>query len=121
MPSLVPRISVPILLTLVFLSSPFTYGQQPTHVDEDHTKWIAGVIQAVQTIKPGMTRGDLQRLFEEEGGLSSRKQRKYVYKRCPYIKVDVTFAPVDQDPYNEKAADKITRISQPYLEYTIMD
>jgi hypothetical protein len=59
----------------------------------------------------------------EEGGLSTRKQRTYVLKQCPYIKVDVEFSPVanEKDLLEEMLEDKITKISRPYLQYSITD
>jgi hypothetical protein len=97
-----------------------------TQADEEHTKWIDYVMRSIATIKPGMTRKDLFRVFKEEGGLSTNTQRRYVYKDCPYIKVDVKFSPVgdtgmDQTPGTENPADKIVEISRPFLEYTISD
>jgi hypothetical protein len=38
-----------------------------------------------------MTRSDLLKVFATEGGLSWSTQRTYVYRQCPYIKVDVKF------------------------------
>ena len=63
-------------------------------IDQEHTKWIDQVMRSIATIKPGMTRRDLFPVFTEEGGLSTRTHRRYVYKHCPYIKVDVEFSPV---------------------------
>jgi hypothetical protein len=45
----------------------------------------------MKSIKPGMTRADLQKVFTTEGGISMRVQRTYVYRNCPYCKVDVEF------------------------------
>ncbi|MGH9515854.1 MAG: hypothetical protein ACRD3P_09290 [Terriglobales bacterium] len=117
----ISSILVSVLLLALLFSPTVSDGQQNSTIDEAHTKWIFDVMRIIQTIKPGMNRGDLKRVFGDEGGLSTRKQRKYVYKSCPYIKVDVTFAPVDQDPSTEQAGDKIVSISHPYLEYVIMD
>ncbi len=95
-------------------------------IDQEHTNWIGHVMKSISTIKPGMTRKDLFTVFIEEGGISTRTQRRYVYKDCPYIKVDVEFSPViDVDtnpgPAGENPKDRIVKISQPYLEYSIMD
>jgi len=80
-------------------------------------------MEAVDAIKPGMTRGDLLTVFTEEGGISTRVHRTYVYRSCPYIKVDVDFAPVTNpnDWLTEMSDDKILKISRPYLQYRIMD
>jgi len=86
--------------------------------DQNHTQWISGALRSMQTIKPGMTRADLLKVFTEEGGLSTAAQRTYVYQECPYIKVDVKF---DAPMHQELPTDKIVEISRPYLEWSIMD
>jgi hypothetical protein len=87
------------------------------------TKSITAVIDAVGSIKAGMTRADLLTVFTEEGGLSSRTQRTYVYRLCPYVKVDVEFTPITNpdDHLTELSNDKILKISRPYLQYSIAD
>jgi|SRR5271155_849850 len=87
------------------------------------TKSIESVIDAVDAIKPGMTRGDLLTIFTDEGGIFTRAHRTYVYRPCVYIKVDVDFAPVtNPDAWlTEMSGDKILKISKPYLQYRIMD
>src|ERR1700676_2149804 len=91
--------------------------------DREHTKWIASVMDSIQTIKPGMTREDLLKVFNTEGGISNRLHRTYVYKACPYIKVTVEFKPVEQqnDSFIEMPTDRIVRISNPFLQYTVAD
>ena len=96
-------------------------------IDQAHTKWVDQIMRSISTIKPGMTRGDLLAVFNEEGGLSTRTQRRYVYKHCPYIKVEVNFDPVEnqyggnQAMTVENPEDRIAKISRPYLEYAIAD
>jgi hypothetical protein len=50
----------------------------------------ARVLKKIAQIKPGMTRADLLKLFETEGGTSSRSYRSYVYREELFIveKVD---------------------------------
>jgi hypothetical protein len=98
-------------------------AQHKSDIDLEHTKWVESVMRSIFTIKPGATRKDLLRVFTEEGGLSTRTQRTYVYKRCRYIKVDVEFAPVGdlEEGSIEMPADKITTISRPYLDYDVLD
>ena len=103
-----------------------TDAQSRTLINQEHTQWIDQVMRSIATIKPGMTRKDLVRVFKQEGGLSTRTRKKYVYKHCPYIKVDVEFSPAsdmdaNQDAATEKPEDRIVRISRPYLEYSITD
>jgi hypothetical protein len=92
-------------------------------VDWDHTQWVSSVLAWTVDIKPGKTRRDLLRVFTTEGGVSTRMHQTYVLKQCPYIKVDVELAAVskEQDPLTEMPDDKITKISRPYLDYSIVD
>jgi hypothetical protein len=90
---------------------------------DEHTDWIAKSLKEIETIKVGMTRADLLRVFEEEGGISSRTSQRYGYRNCPYVKVDVVFEPVDKpnDSLSPNTEDKIIKISKPFLELPIMD
>ena len=93
-------------------------------VNSQHTKWIAQSLREMQTIKAGMTRAQLTKVFTTEGGLSTRKWRRYAYRECPYIKVDVEFKPVGTSkkyPHAESRNDVITEISKPFLEWSIQD
>ncbi len=110
-----------ITACLLISGTTVAHSEQPSSIDEEHTRWIASVIRAIDAIKPGMTRQEMKTIFQEEGGLSTRAQRTYVYKQCPYIKVNVVFAPVDADRGTEKPEDKVVSISRPYLEYSIVD
>jgi hypothetical protein len=89
-------------------------------IDREHTQWIDQVMQTIAAIKPGMTRRDLARVFTEEGGLSTRTHQTYVYRQCPYIKVEIEFSAVDRGR-DKSPDDKIVQVSRPFLEYSIMD
>jgi hypothetical protein len=89
-------------------------------LDEEHARWIQQVMHSIETIKPGMGRGEILLVFTEDGGLSTRSQQRYTYKHCPYIKVDVEFSPIDHGT-KESPDDKIVKVSRPYLQYPIFD
>ena len=99
-------------------------GVYESAVIETQTKLglhIANVLKQCQTIKPGMTRAALSKVFSTEGGLSSVTHRSYVYRDCPYIKVDVDFAPLAAKQDVERPTDVVTRISKPYLDWSVAD
>lgn len=87
---------------------------------QQQTLWVLKVMSEIGSVRAGMTRKELLKVFGEEGGLSTRTNRTYVYKGCRYIKVNVVFLRVDADE-QESADDKIVSISGPYLAYAIMD
>jgi hypothetical protein len=86
-------------------------------------KWVLKSLGEMKKVKAGMTRGDLLKVFAEEGGLSTRTQRTYVYRECRYFKVDVKFEPVGnvENRLAESPEDKIKEISRPYIDYGIVD
>lgn len=94
---------------------PVTLPGEPV-IDWGHTQWVSNVLLWTATIKPGMTRSDLLRVFTREGGLSTRTHQTFVLKQCPTIKVDVEFS-----ISGNEAEDKITQISKPYLGYGVYD
>ena len=94
---------------------PVTLPGEPA-IDWDHTQWVSSVLAWIDTIKPGMTRSDLLRVFTKEGGISTRTHQTFVLKQSPTIKVDVEFS-----ISGNEAEDKITQISKPYLGYGVYD
>jgi len=91
--------------------------------NQERFNWIAKVLRQIQKIKPGMKRQDLLKVFTTEGGISTRFQRTYVYSGCPYIKVNVRFkaATNESNGMEEDTDDIIESISQPYLQWSVMD
>src|SRR5215468_5791998 len=120
-----------ILLTVIIgiiqvppLSKTTTGGTNDQHID-----WVKNSLLKIQTIKVGMTRGRLLEVFTTEGGLSTGLQRTYVFRECPYIKVNVKFTAVgrperDTDgrvTLEESNLDVIKEISAPYLAWSVAD
>jgi hypothetical protein len=98
---------------------------------QDHEAWVTHALEKMETIKPGMTRVDLLKVFRTEGGLPPKGlqglRRTFVSRDCPYFKVAVEFEPVarlDQTATNprfltsvEDSRDIIVKVSQPYLQF----
>ena len=96
---------------------------------QDHIAWVTQTLVKMEAIKPGMTRGDLLKVFETEGGFSTGLRRTFVSRDCPYFKVDVEFKAVprpDRDNAGfvtlvEDNRDTIVSVSKPYLQFSITD
>jgi hypothetical protein len=120
---------VATILSVLMLSAAVIRTQQSSPRSREHTEWIAESLKEMETIKVGMTRADLLKVFTTEGGLSTRINRTYVFRECLYIKVDVEFEPVGttaRDPEGrvtlvEANEDLIKKISKPYLAWEILD
>ncbi|PQV65361.1 hypothetical protein B1R32_101101 [Abditibacterium utsteinense] len=96
--------------------APTTLAVRSNAANFQQTEWIVKSLQEMETIKVGMNRAQLAKVFTTEGGLSTRTWRRYVYRECPYIKVNVEFK-----PDSKGRSDVITKIPQPFLEWSIMD
>ena len=96
---------------------------------QDHDMWVGQALKEMESIKPGMTRGELLKIFRTEGGLSTVLHRTFVSRDCSYFKVDVEFQAVGRPERDssgrvtleEDARDIITKISRPYLQFSITD
>ncbi len=96
-------------------SSPVVETQTKLGID------IANVLKQCQKIRPGMTRAELSTVLSTEGGLSTVEHRTYVYRDCPYIKVKVDFSPSAPKQEAERPTDIVSRVSKPYLDWSILD
>lgn len=96
---------------------------------EKRDEWVRDTLAKMESIRPGMTRNELMKVFRTEGGLSTGLRRTFVSRECPYFKVDVQFRAVgrpDRDSdgrvtLEEDARDIIVQVSRPYLQFTIAD
>lgn len=81
---------------------------------------ILTVLQQTSALHPGMTRADLSKFYAPEPGLSSRELEIYAYRKCPEIKITVTFKPSDNAAPSQSYdnnRDIIVKIQGPYLGY----
>src|ERR1700722_18531312 len=101
--------------------------QEPTA--QEHIAWVNHTLQRMETIKPGMMRLDLLKVFRIEGGLSTGLRQTFVSRDCPYFKVDVEFKAAARPDSNtagfvtllQDNRDIIVKVSKPYLQFTTRD
>ena len=103
-----------LVLLLNLLAAATLLAQGTPAVATDHNQWVAYSLKEIQSIKVGMKRADLEKIFEREGGLGEAMHRTYTYRNCPYFKVDVDFSAASP---KEAPGDKIVSISKPYLAW----
>ena len=130
---MIRRSLVLVLLSIIAIGGSASF--QPTQsastepCAQDHEAWLAHVLEKMDTIKPGMTRMDLLKVFRTEGGLSTGLRRTFVSRDCPYCKVVVEFkaaARAESDNHGfvispEDNRDIIVKVSKPYLQFAIGD
>lgn len=84
---------------------------------------ISEILRECQTIGPGTMRADVEKIFTTEGGFFVPMHQRYIYRRCPLIKVDVDFnrSQPNQSDIDPRPTDTVSKISKPYLEWRIID
>jgi hypothetical protein len=85
--------------------------------------WVERCIKDFQSIKPGMTRSQVEKLLRHDGGLMQATQWRYRHPDCDYFKIDVDYS-VKRDSSGQlldSANDKVVAVSKPYLEWPVDD
>ena len=95
-----------------------------SEADHKNAQWVWELMEEMRAIVPGLTRGDLLRVFEPQGGLSHPKQQSFFCRRCRYFLVHAEFDLFDESaparlPYDER--DRVKTISAVYLGVAAMD
>ena len=117
------KIGILLIVGLLVIIVPRIYPQTQTANDQAHQQWLEERYREAISIKPGMSRADLLKLFDEDGGLQSIPAGRYVLKSCQLIQIEVKFNAqygVDYQPMPDKDL-KITNVSKPYLERMAID
>ena len=84
--------------------------------EAEHQQWVVHSLSEMHTVKVGMTRADLKKVFYGEGGLYSSAAQTFIYRGCPYFKIHVGFKPAEaQFGATENPKDKIVSLSEPFI------
>jgi hypothetical protein len=98
-------------LMLAGLLMPVHASEPVPQINPAFTKEVQGALTEITTIKPGQTEKELLTIFIQDGGLFQPENRRYLYRKCPCIKVEVRFG----------SNDRILTITKPYLELPFID
>jgi hypothetical protein len=101
------------------LTSPLLGQTQHMCQPKDYSHWLQMSLIEIQTVKVGMTRGDLLKLFTPDSGFGTGG--RFRYQKSWMIAIDVTFATNNGDPEKAQSTDVITSISKPYLDFAAYD
>src|SRR5579859_283202 len=87
------RLGRALLLALAFLAfvSVSSIGHSQQNAPCDECSAVQDALKAADQLRPGMTRKDVEVAFKSDGGLETGRWGRYVFRRCPTIKIDVQF------------------------------
>ena len=101
-------------------------GEAPqAKTSQERTVWVEKCLRDFESIKPGMTRGEIEKKFPMDGGLQGVSPGRFTHPECGYFKLDVEFDfkrnEKDQGRAILSPEDKATKVSRPYIERPYMD
>lgn len=122
------RITVTIMVALA-MSTGLCLCVAGTETDRnqqaDRVAWVAKCLAEFMEIKPGMTRAEIEKRMQKDGGIQSYVTVRYLHPECSYFKLDVEFSvkrnPDDQNRLVPSADDKAVKVSRPYIENPYID
>jgi len=112
-----------LIIALVALTGTQLGVSPQVNGEASHQQWLRERFQEAVSIKAGMNRADLLKLFAVEGGLNSIPPGRYVLRSCSLIHLDVTFdtpGGVNYQPVPDQDL-KIKEVSHPYLQRPYLD
>jgi hypothetical protein len=72
---------------------------------------------AAKDLQPGMTRADVEKAFEGDGGMQFGQTHRYTFKKCSGFKIVVEFKRLDGQPIGDWApTDVVVSVSKVYVE-----
>jgi len=121
------RLSTAIILAVICLTvAPVRPTPQRVLTADEvkHYDWLGHLLDEAYSINTGMSRADLLKVFDVDGGLQRIPPERYILRSCDMIKVKVQFELPKGTSRANLPPDKevrISAISKPYLERAIPD
>lgn len=104
----------------IVASASWTTALQDARSESSNCAMVQQALSAAQQLKIGMTRREVEKYFERDGGLQFPDTTHHVYPRCNLIKLDVDYTSATADhPFSPD--DKVAKVSKPFLAYPARD
>jgi hypothetical protein len=109
------------LALIVGLGGAYVFGTSRQDRANSSCAIVGDALRDAAKVKPGMTRSQVELYFVRAGGMSSRGQANYEYRRCRYLEITVDFSPDPSVPGGPSPSDKVTRVSRIFAAYPAKD
>lgn len=110
---------IPHKIKVHTIKNPATNYNVPTITNKEK------FLKDFQSIKIGMTRGEIENKFKMDGGIQCVSHVRFIHPECPYLKINVSFEfKKDKNDQNRpiwSPEDKVTDVSKPYIENPYLD
>ncbi len=115
------KIGILCMVGLLVVAGAQRFTQIQDAGEKAHQQWLEARYKEATSIRPGMTRADLLKLFGQEGGIQTPTSQRYVLKSCSLIHIDVKFDKYDAANRQRDDSVRIEEVSRPYLDRIVLD
>ncbi len=116
------------MIILIFIISSIIVGSYAAtksdqrKLNEERIAWVRKCLQDFKSIKPGITRGEIEKTFRMDGGLiASPFSVRFLHPSCSYFKIDVRFVINKSNIDGWAKGDRVESVSKPYIERPFYD
>ena len=119
------RTSYAVSFFLVISAFSFTLPARAyqSNVESQCCSMVTQALEAANRIKKGMSRAEIEKEFNKDGGIDFGSSTIYTFKLCSLIKIRVEFVQNKDDAAsaNDHQKDLVQSVSKPYIEYPMRD
>ncbi len=115
------RVQIKMLAMVCILITPLGAGTQHDQPQDSSCAVIQQALSDYQRIKVGITRGEVEKYFAQDGGAQFPSSTRYVYPKCHYLHLDLEFGAKGLADRLFSPDDTVTKASKLYAGYSTKD
>jgi hypothetical protein len=115
------RAQIKMFAMICILVTPLGAGTQHDQSQDSSCAVIQQALTDYQRMKVGITRGEVEKYFAQDGGAQFPSSTRYVYPRCHYLHLDLEFEAKGPADRLFSPDDTVTKTSKRYVDYSAKD
>jgi hypothetical protein len=115
------KLGIVVIAGLLAIVGVQSVPQAQNAEDKAHQQWLLERYKEAISIRSGMTRADLHKLFSQDGGFVVPDAQRYHLKSCSLIHITVKFDKYDFANRQRDDSVRIVEVSTPTLEPVTLD
>jgi hypothetical protein len=115
------RAQIKLFVMICILVAPLGAGTQHDQPQDSSCAVIQQALSDYQRIKVGITRGEVEKYFAQDGGAQFPTSTRYVYPKCHYLHLDLEFEAKGPPGHLFSPDDTVMKTSKLYVDYSTKD
>lgn len=115
------KAQIRLFAMICILVTPLAGARHDQAQDSTSCPVIQQALSDYQHVKVGVTRGEVEKYFAQDGGAQFPSSTRYVYPKCRFLHVDVEFEAKGPAGRLFSSDDTVTKTSKLYVDYSAKD